>query len=303
MAHRISRTARCAALALCTLLGCRCSRLEAEVEGQKFVRCAQASAPPEGTHTLGKLSLRVEERTLTIDAPGPLAIAAFSGPLARLAGEQRAALAGVELAVMLGGLGESEEVALHNLRSLAAVGPPVLFIAGGNDRLAVVEAALAALDEATRARIVHATALRELRIGADRFVIVPGAALGRYAMDEKACGFTLGDLEEIEQAARGGTATRTWLLSWHAPAGFGVSDGFGHVDVGSPDLRGLALSLAMKGGIYAYPEGQAGQAVLQPFALVVPRLGELGTLANDGSRMPSGFARLRLGPEGLVHAP
>jgi hypothetical protein len=285
------------------VLGCRCSRLDAEVDGQKFVRCAQASAPTERTVSVGKLALRVEERVLTIDAPGPLTISAFSGPVARFAGEEREALAGAELAIMLGGLGESEEVALHNVRSLAAVGTPLLFIAGGNDRLAVVEAAFAALDDAARDRLWNATALRELRIGADRFVIVPGAALGRYAVDDQACGFTLGDLEEIQETARGRTAPRTWLLSWHAAAGYGVSDGFTHVDVGSPDLRGLALSVAAKGGIFAYPEEQAGRPVLEPFALVVPRLGALGSLANDGSRRPSGCARLRLGPEGLVHAP
>lgn len=298
--------ARCALWSLATVLGCRCGSLEAEVDGQKFVRCAQAAPPRERSVQRGVFTFHAEERTLRIDGPRPLVVAAFTGPVdGAFASADMALLASVkaDLALYLGGLGASANIAGENLAKLAALGLPTVFIAGGADRLEVVEEAFGALDERARDLLWHASGVRDLRLGDDRFVIVPGAPLGRYAVDDGACGFTLGDLADIQKAATGATSARTWLLGWYAPAGFGVSEGFAGVEVGDADLRALSLALAAKGGVFAYPEGRADMQTAGSSAWIAPRLGHLGSLRADGSRIPARVTRLLLGPEGLSPLP
>lgn len=291
---------------LWTLLGCRCNTLEAEIDGQKFVRCAQAAPPKERRVELAGLTLTAEERTLRVEARGPLTIVAFTGPVEEPFSASDLALLAqsrASLALYLGGLGSTPELARANLTKLAALNIPTLFVAGGSDRLSVVEEAFGALDERSAELLSHVSGIRELRFGADRFVIVPGAPFGRYAVDDQACGFTLSDLEDIQKAASASTATRTWLLAWHAPAGFDVSEGFAGVESGSADLRGLALALHARGGIFAYPEGPVSKSEVTTRAWIAPRLGSTGSLRADGSRLPASVVRLSLGPEGLSQLP
>ena len=295
-----------ALLSLWTLLGCRCSNLEGEVDGQKFVRCAQVAPPKERSVEVAGLTLTAEERRLRVEAKRPLTIAAFTGPVEELFSASD--LAQLEqsragLALYLGGLGSTLELARGNLTKLAALGIPTLFVAGGSDRWSVVEEAFGSLEGRARDLLWNVSGIRELRLGEDRFVVVPGAPFGRYAADDHACGFALSDLEDIQNSASASTAPRTWLLAWHAPAGFDVSEGFGGVESGSADLRGLALALSAEGGIFAYPEGAASRSGGATRAWVAPRLGSTGSLLADGSRLPARVLRLSLGPEGLSQLP
>ena len=271
--------------------------------GQSFVRCGQLDPPQAREATVAGLTLRVDGRVLTILTPGAIRIAAFAGPvgstftdadIARLKGSR------AQLALFMGGLGDTEALARANLAQLATVRLPTLFIAGGDDRASVIEAAFDALDPSARDYMIHASGLRELRIGTLRFAVVAGAALGRYARDGQACGFTAEDLTEIAQAVAAGGADRPWLLSWHAPSGRGVSSSFGSTEVGSPVL---AAALDVAGSVSAFPEVEAGRPMSSQAAIVVPRLSPTGTLRVDGSRVGAGLTVLALRPEGLVQVP
>lgn len=295
---------------LCLLLcisvaGCRCTGLASESDGQRYLRCGQADAPAARQQRVGRLTVELKERSLAISAALPLRVAAFSGPVGTALDSADLALlraARPELVFYLGGLGDDVAVAQKNLSSLAALRVPTLFVAGGEDRWPVVEAAFAALSDSEREVVFSASGLRELRIGRDRFVVAAGAPFGRYARDDESCGFQAADLEDIQAAAaKGEPALRTWLLSWHAPAGFGVSDGLASTELGSPDLQALALAVGAKGGLFAFPESQAGRArATEPLSLVVPRLGRLGSQRADGSRLPAQVAQLILTADGLL---
>lgn len=283
-------------------LGCHRGPPEAQVAGQTFVRCGQFDPPPPRAEKVGALTMRVTDRLLEIGAPPDLRVAAFSGPVgSALAEEDLAQLAGsgAQLALYLGGLGDSDAIALQNLTRLAALRLPTLFVAGGADRASIVRGAFEALDEPARAYVLHASGLREVRIGAQRFVVVAGAALGRYARDDQACGFSEDDLTQIGQALRAGGPERPWLLSWHAPAGRGVATGDGGIDVGSPEL---AAAFEVAGAISAFPEVAAARPSRDGHACVVRRLARTGTLRGDGSRLGAGLTLLTLS-DGLVRAP
>jgi hypothetical protein len=290
------------------MLGCRCSSLEADSDGQRYLRCGQSDAPAARQQRLGRLTLELKERVLSLSAALPLRIAAFVGPVgAALDAHDLASLraAKPELVFYLGGLGDDVGVAQKNLASLAALRVPTLFIAGGEDRWPVVEAAFAALSDGERELVLSASGLRELRIGRDRFVLAAGAPFGRYALDEQSCGLGSADLADIQAAAeQGEPALRSWLLSWHAPSGFGVSEGLAGSELGSPDLQALASAVDARGGLFAFPEAQAGRArPTAPLSLVVPRLGRLGSQRADGSRLPAQVTRLILGVDGLKSMP
>lgn len=298
-----SRGARFALL-LCLAVGCRCSRMESEVDGLAFLRCAQAAPPAEQTARVGALTLTVKKRVLEIAGPTPLAVAAFTGPVGGALGAHeltRLGRAKPELALYLGGLGDDLPTAQRNLAALAKLRIPTLFVAGGGDRLPVVEGAFETLEPAARAYLLHASGLREIRVGEDRLIVVAGAPLGRYALDEQACGFTVDDLEDIEHAASDGSAARTWLLSWYAPAGFGVSEGLLGTEIGSPELHALARTLGAQGGIFGQPDVRAERSARQGATRWwgVPRLGRTGSLRADGTRLAPGFAQLSFDGRGV----
>jgi hypothetical protein len=300
-----------AGLLLCLvsqLAGCRCSRTSGEVDDLKFVRCAQASAPSERRVSNGELELELHERVLSLHAREGLRVAAFTGPVGgTLSRADLALLAGAKpgLVLYLGGLGDDVDAAFANLSGLSALHVPMLFVAGGSDRLETVEAAFARLSSEAGQWLVQGSGLRELRLAGERFAIVPGSPLGRYAIDDNACGFTVDDLNELREALADNPtkAKRTWLLSWGAPSGWGVSNALGH-DVGSPELFALAQALRVDAGLFAYPETQAGLRVddkkRKGPALVVPRLGRAGVTRADGGRVPSSVLLLLLTPEGLI---
>ncbi|MFT3922735.1 MAG: hypothetical protein QM778_09390 [Myxococcales bacterium] len=289
---------------------CSCSRMGGEVDSFAFVRCAEHAAPSERTSKLAGLELQIEERTLTLRGSGELRVAAFTGPvggafsrtdLARLADTKPSVL------LYLGGLGDTLEIASANLTALAGLRVPTLFIPGGADQLELVDAAFEHLDDQSAEFMVHGSGLRELRLNKERFAILPGAALGRYARDERSCGFEQADLDALEEALGRSDKEHTWLLGWNAPAGWGITRTAGQGDVGSPELAKLAQAIGARGGIFAYPEVQAMQPAPGPkpsgLAMVVPRLGRTGALRADGGRLPPAVATLRVTANGLSAAP
>lgn len=296
-------------LALLSLAGCRCSREVAEVDELTFARCAQLAPPAERRVRTAQLELEVRERVLSVRGADGLRVAAFTGPVggtfSRADLEQLAA-AKPALLLFLGGLGDDVAAASANLASLSALRVPTLFVAGGSDRVSVMDEAFAGLPADAAEILVQGSGLRELRLGSERFAVVAGSPLGRYAVDEQACGFTADDLTDVREAIEeGGARSRVSLLAWGAPSGWGLSHASG-ADVGSPELFALAQAIAAQGGVFAYPELRAGDVVRDKrrkgVAVVVPRLGRLGSTRADGGRLPSSLMLLVLTREGLVPA-
>lgn len=294
---------------LLSVTGCRCSKLAGEVDSIEFKRCAQLDAPDGRSWRAGELDLTVEDRRLRVkSAQGSVRISAFSGPVGAALTRHELSLVTAsqpQLVIMLGGLGDDEEMAKATLAGLAALRVPCLFIAGGADRSAVVEAAFDELEGPSRDFLIHGSGLRELIIGRDRFAIVAGAADGRHALDDGACGFESDDLSDVREALEAEEAkdARVWLLSWAAPAGFGVTRALGGTDVGSEGLAELAEDIGARGGLFAFPESAVAQALKDAqrkgFSLVVPRLGRTGASRAEGGRVASGVAKLMVGPSGL----
>jgi hypothetical protein len=195
------------ALALGVLCACN-AELKGEVDGQKFVRCAQVKPPSERTLRSGALSMSIHGRTLQIDGPTPLRIAAFTGPVGRaFTPEDLAQLRADELALWLGGLGDTQALANENLTRIAQRKLPVLFVAGGDDRWPLVEAAFESLP--ADSSVLQGSGLRTIEAAGQRLAIAPGAALGRYAIDEQGCGTTPEDAPPTEGL----------LIAWQALPG------------------------------------------------------------------------------------
>jgi hypothetical protein len=258
----------------CSLPGCS-GELKGEVDGVKFMRCAQTK-PAARSYRAGEIQLTVADRTLEVRAPSPLQITAFTGPVGRaFTGEDVAQLEG--LAIWLGGLGDTEQLARENLTRIAARRVPTVFIAGGADRLSVIEKAFEELPEDVP--IIQGSGLRVMRVGARSFAIAAGAPNGRYAIDEQGCGLTPADVASLEDEASAG---RPQLLSWHAPNGESGRLGAFWRAIGEP----VTLS--------AFPEAQDPDD-----AWTVPRLGAPGTQRRDGARLKSKVGHFVLGADGL----
>lgn len=280
-----------------------------EVDSFAFVRCAQHEPPSERAFKSGPLEVQIEGRTMSVRGPSVLRVAAFTGPVGAAfsrADLARLAATKANLLIYLGGLGDKLETASANLTALAALRVPTLFIPGGADRLELVDEAFEKLEDEASEFMLHGSGLRVLRINKDRFAVLPGAAKGRYARDEQSCGFEQADLDALEEEL-GADKARTWLLSWNAPAGWGITQAEDRTDLGSAELASLAKEIGARGGIFAYPEVQAMQTGQSPkgpgLALVVPRLGRTGTPRGDGGRLPAAVTTLLVTAEGLSAAP
>lgn len=259
-----------------------CSREQTgEVDGRKFVRCAQRK-PSARSYRAGPIRLAVEGRTLAVE--GTTRIAAFTGPVGRsLAASDVAQIEEGELVLWLGGLGDTLELAQANLARVAARRAPTVFVAGGADRASIVDKAFAALPE--EAPIVEGSGLRQLRVGGLTFAVAAGAPAGRYAIDEGACGLTPEDLRAIEAEA----GRCPLLLSWHASRE-------------SVELSALARALGAAGGLWAFPSA-AGPDVPGSEGWAVPRLGLPGTLRGDGARLAPQVGHFVLDADGLRRRP
>jgi hypothetical protein len=292
----------------------------AEVAGDTpYVRCLGGSPPSAGTRRVGRLSLRIEGRSLSITGLGPrVTFAAFSGPgLGQApAAAEVAALraAGPDLLLLLGDLGDTPKIARATLGALASLPIPTLLVAGGRDTPERVAAAIDGLGS-VKDRITDATGLREIRIGSDTLIPVAGAAEGRYALEPRACGYGLSDLKRVASELVGAPRSRRWLLAWQAPGGGGAQSvartDLG-VDVGSQSLAELGTRIGARGGIFGWPHVQllrpsaalgarrvgVGEAAAD-LQIVVPRLAGPAMERADGSHVLPGFAVLRLDSDGL----
>lgn len=258
-----------------------------------YVRCLALDAPEARTWSVGSLRLALDERTLRIEgAPARAEVAVFTGPVD--AGSIRALKrTRPDLALMLGDLGPG------GARALAALGVPVLFVAGGADRHAELEA-LGELTGDARDRVIDASRLRSIRIGKVELVPVPGAPGGRYAISNEACGLGEGDLRAIDEAVgEAETGVHRYLLSWAAPAGGPLSRGLAEVEAGSPVIAELAERVGAEGAIVAWPREHAGEAASEPFRAVAPPLGGPWVERADGTRRAPGAMVLVLSDGGL----
>jgi hypothetical protein len=284
--------------------GCRCSSAITEVDHQAFVRCAVLDPPAARTVRIGAQTLNVKGRSAEVSGPLPARVAVFTGPVgASLSRPDVAEIAAQQPSQvwMLGGIGDDIDAASSTLAALAELGVPVILIPGGGDRPALVEAALAGLPPTAAQRIVHGAGLQELQVGGQRFLFVPGAPDGRYAVDTDACGFVAEDIDALTTLAEGGSA-RPWVVAWGAPAGHGIAEVRGVGDLGSPEIARLMRSIRARGGLFAWPElarpSPPGSGNHELIALV-PRLGRSGTLTADGGRLGRGLLLLRVAEAGL----
>jgi len=302
---------------LCVLaltLASSCSRCSDQhvVSGEHaYTRCRALPPSVASEQRVGPLTFRLRQRTLEISGlRRPALLAAFAGPgpgpapssvaFSALAGERP------DLLIALGDMGDSDAVARATVRGLAAGGIPTLLLAGARDTPERLAAALSA----EPGSVLEVSGLDAVRIDNDTFVPLAGTRLGRYALADTACGFGADDLEALAAALGPRKAGRRWLLAWEAPAGGPAAS---VVDAGDAELERFAQTIGARGGLFAWPSSQAGrafaaelQARVLPGAagradlqLVVPRLTPPALERADGSRVPPGYALLRLDSAGL----
>jgi hypothetical protein len=307
--------AACVVLLVVQLSAACSTQSQLAVEGATpYVRCVAAPAPEDRAFKVGARSFTLEDGVLTV-AGGAEAvrIAVFSGPGLgpSLTAADRLSVMGSapDLIVMLGGLGDDAPRATTTLRELAKLPVPVVFVAGGRDRWPLLDAAFDAVDDAER--IIHATSLGAIRIGAHTLIPLAGAESGRYAVDSSACGFGQADLNQVESSLGAlSQGERRVLLSWHAPgAGLerGVSRTGGGKDVGSFELARFMKRAGVEDSLAAWPAVQAARPGLDGAGrlsrLVVPRLWGPRLQRDDGSRPDPGYALVVVEPVGMRLAP
>lgn len=295
-----------------------CDRLSGGTAEAPFVRCPKLDAPKARTWKVGETGLALKDRDLELTGLArPFAIAAFAGP-APGKGLSVGALGTVrgaspKLVLALGGFGDTEADTLATLKALATLPVPVLLLQGGRDRPAFVSSALEHLDADN---LIDVSALARVRIGSDVLVPLAGAAHGRYAIDEAACGHALDDLKALATLLGARPAhERRFLLAWEAPGqggAFAVARDVRGVDTGDPDLAELARRIGAPGGLFAWPHVRAAEPAAQggatriapgqsfeDFQLVVPRIAGPPLTPSSGSALSAGAALLTLDDAGL----
>lgn len=276
---------------------------ELRVSGEHaYVRCSLLEPPPPRTWRVGPLRLALEERALRIEgAPSSARVALFTGPV-DAASVRALRSRRPHLALMLGGLGKTPAEAQRALDALAGLGVPVLFVAGGGDVRAALEA-FEHVEGDARDHVIDASRLRSIRIGKVELVPAAGAPKGRYALSEDACGLGEDDVEAIADAVGDpGEGVRRVLVSWAAPAGGPLSRGLAGVEAGSPLVRELAQRAGAQGAVVAWPREHAGEATSEPFRAVAPPLGGPWVGRADGTRSAPGAMLLTLSDRGLASA-
>lgn len=284
--------------------GCRDCRGDAglAVEGETpYLRCLAAAPPEEGVHRFGAVVLRIRERTLTIEGlPKTVRLAVFSGPAFAeppAAGELEALRAAApKVLFVLGGVGDTPELAAQTVRALLAVRVPTVVLAGGRDSRRRIADAIEAADSGAKG-IIDVTSLDAVRIGSDTLLPVAGTYEGRQALGKDGCGYAESDLDERLERLRATAKTRSWLLAWEAP--------------GHAALAVFAGRTGARGGLFAWPyrdlmrpRGADGRKlapgeVAEDLQLVVPRWSGPAMQRPDGSRVTAGFALIELSPAGL----
>lgn len=287
---------------------------------QGFAHCMSRSVLSDSNVSVGSTRLRIEEGVLTISgARTPLVVAAFQGPglddqiMDAAFAEVKATSPAV--VVVLGGLGDDGATAIRTARSLAAMQLPVLVVPGGRDEEDVLESAFDSLEGNAEERVLDASRLQKIILGAAAFIPVAGSPNGRYARTSSSCGFAQTDLDARDDAlGRAGNEHR-FLLSWAAPRGEGprrVARALEGTDAGDPMLHDFASRVGARGGVFAWPSDGAmlptphdGSRILSrseassTFQMVVPSVAR-ATPRSDGSSVRAGFALIEVRNEGLA---
>jgi len=257
---------RASLLALATLLaGCSCDE-DPDLEADGYVRC-HVAAPPEGEHRAGDLTLRYDERSLTVEGlPEPFELAVAAGPLGD-------AVPDAEVLLILGEVTEAPDTDAL-----------VLLLAGGADRWETWRG----LVSDSRPRIVDATRLRSVRLG--RIELVPvGGAPPRYARTDGSCGISSDGAEGWELEAPRDGVTRV-LVSWAAADGLGL---YGE-RVEARAVAAVAERASTADAIFAWPREDPRS--------VLPASGPWVTRA-DGARAAPGWTVYEARADGLVRRP
>lgn len=264
-------------------------------EPHPYVRCE--TRPPAPDRAVEVAGLRVEAKGRTLEVRGAAAprLVAFAGPApspAPLDGAL-ADLGPAPVVVVLGGLGDTPELATRNAAALARQGRLVLVVPGGRDELPALDAAFDALPadapvfDASRLDLVRLEGLAEL-------ATVSGAPGGRFARSPDACGFAPEDLRRLRRRLGTPDAPRG-LLSWAAPAGVGAraafpDEGGAAVDAGDPALASLVEEAGIGFGVHAWPTAAVrlpGRTGPRPW-IAVPRLAGPSSRRADGGFVPPG---------------
>ena len=260
------------------LVGCDCAASSSRVDGpHPYVRCLALEAEA-GPRVLGGV---VEGATLSLQNVEKLEFFAVrASSLSWLAEQETDALQ-----VVLGGFAREEESAVALLRALAARGPALLILGGGDD----VEVFREALDEVGEANLVSLLGIRRVDLGSTGMVVVHGAPGGRYARGDSACGYAPSDLGLLRDDAEEGDL----LVSWMLPAVEGIDEGvIGH-RVGDAALAEAAAASGLVGGVHAWPSEPAGfqDPARKRFVVSVP--GGL-QVTSEGGRFLGDVLTLRL---------
>ena len=265
-------------LAVCTAPGCSCEQDASDLAADGYVRCHLAD-PPEGEHRHGALTLRFEERTLTVTGlPDTLTLAVATGPL------EGATPPTADVLLLLGDLvGEP----LPESDSL------LILLAGANDdwqawideRAQQREASGRAEGDTFAERMVDATPLRRIILGPIELVPVAGGP-ARYAVTDGACGFGADDAELWSLPAVEDSTPRV-LLSWAA----GSATGLLGAPAGDPTVAAIAEAAGAGSGVFAWPR-------VDPRA-ARPAGGGFWVTRASGAREPPGWALYRASDDGL----
>lgn len=285
-----------------------------------YVRCLAKEPPKSKTVKLGRLRIEISERSLIIQGfKLPIRIVAFSGP-AYMRTSIDKKLRQVEkvqpdLGLIVGGLGDDKMTAIQTLHSLSIMKFPILVLAGGRDTWSSFHSAFRELKGKATDRVIDITSLYSIRIGNDVLVPVAGAENGRYAISDKACGFSKHDLDAIAKVLGDNRSNRRWLVSWQVPSSKhyrAVGRAQNGMDIGSRELAMLSERIGATGGIFAWPYIQvmrpfsSSQGMVVPFGkestdlqIVIPRIVGPVMERDDGFRVLPGFAILYLTDTGL----
>ncbi len=286
-------------VALALAVGCGSCGEGERVQGpHPYVRCARASGF-EGSLTVGGVTVEGEGAVVHVRGMRRWDAFVATEGAALAVGELESALPWM----ILGGLREAAPARAL----LEAAGERLVFVLpGGDDDLEMLDELLGEHE-----RWVDLRGVRELRLDHGTFVVLPGAPDGRYALGDDRCGWGQEDLEAL--ATAGEAPAPRWWLSWAAPRGVGPyapDRGFGGVHVGDGRLAELGEAQGIAGGLFAWPETQAGvvsraggarpvaDEAAPDLAVVVPRAGGVVERA-DHSRLPSGVVRIEVDAEGL----
>jgi len=269
-----------------------------------FVRCLALEPPRAREWRVGALSFALADRVLTLNGAGATQrVAVLTGPAptnddgARVLRAVKARRA--QLVLVLGGLGDDRAHATRTAQALAATGIVTLFVAGGRDEPEVVSAALAALDEDARDRVLEVTALERIVIGGNELVPIGGAPAGRYARSAGACGYTASDLDARAAALGAASAqTRRVLLSWAAAS---PAPGIERAEAGDAELARFAVRIGAEDALAGWPRELAGRPL--PGAglrRIAPSAGGVAALGPEGGRVPPGASFFSLAASGLA---